>query len=208
MAKVAPKKSSLTKEREKLKLSRRVLPSLELKRQQLMGQRAKSRLEVKQERADLKSFYEGLSEQLPRLADDEIEVSGLVKITKIELGEDNVVGVKLPVLKKLETEVAEYSFLGKPQWVDVLVERLHHAAEMWLEIRVAEERARRMEVAVRRITRRVNLFEKIMIPDARRNIKRIQSFLGDADRSAVVRSKIAKAKRLKARESMNEGEFA
>jgi len=208
MPKVALNKSSLTKERDKLKLYRRVLPSLELKRQQLMGQRAKSRLQVEQARANLKSFYEGLAEQLPMLADEEIEVSGLVKISKIELGEDNVVGVKLPVLKKLETEVAEYSFLGKPQWVDVLVDRLHRAAELRLEIQVSEERARRMEVAVRKITQRVNLFEKIMIPDARRNIKRIQIFLGDADRTAVVRSKIAKAKRLRARETLGEGELA
>jgi V/A-type H+/Na+-transporting ATPase subunit D len=208
MAKVALNKSSLTKEREKLKLYRRVLPSLELKRQQLMGQRAKSRLAVKQARADLKSFYEGLSDQLPMLADEEIEVSGLVKITNIELGVENVVGVKLPVLEKLETEVAEYSFLGKPQWVDVLVDKLHHAAEFRLKIQVAEERARLMEIAVRKITQRVNLFEKIMIPEARRNIKRIQIFLGDADRSAVVRSKLAKAKRLKERASLGEGELA
>lgn len=207
MAKVALNKSSLTKEREKLKLYRRVLPSLELKRQQLMGQRAKSRLAVAQARANLKSFYEGLSEQLPMLADEEIEVSGLVKITNIELGEDNVVGVKLPTLKKLETEVAEYSFLGKPPWVDVLVDRLHRAAELRLEIQVAEERSRRMELAVRKITQRVNLFEKIMIPDAKKNIKQIQIFLGDADRTAVVRSKIAKAKRLQARETMGEGEL-
>jgi V/A-type H+-transporting ATPase subunit D len=45
----------------------------------------------------------------------------------------------------------------------------------------------------------VNLFEKILIPTAKKNIQRIQIFLGDADRSAIVRSKIAKAMRAEKR---------
>ena len=50
-------------------------------------------------------------------------------------------------------------------------------------------------MAVRRITQRVNLFEKVLIPQADTNIQRIQIYLADAERAAVVRSKIAKAKR-------------
>ena len=54
--------------------------------------------------------------------------------------------------------------------------------------------------AVRRITQRVNLFEKILIPNAQKNIQRIRIFLGDAERSAVVRSKLAKAKHRQAQQ--------
>jgi V/A-type H+-transporting ATPase subunit D len=177
MAKVALNKNSLTKERDKLKLYRRILPSLELKRQQLMAQLVTCRQDV------------------------ENKVSGLVTIEAVELGEENVVGIKLPLLTKLSTNVAKYSFLGKPHWVDALVGRLHKAAELRLRVQVAERRVTLMEHAVRRITQRVNLFEKIMIPGARQNIKRIQIFLGDAERSAVVRSKLAKQKSLLARKA-------
>jgi V/A-type H+-transporting ATPase subunit D len=201
MAKVALNKNSLTKERDKLKLYRRILPSLELKRQQLMAQLVTCRQDVEKARESLRSFYEGLSEQLPMLADREIKVSGLVTIEAVELGEENVVGIKLPLLTKLSTNVAKYSFLGKPHWVDALVGRLHKAAELRLRVQVAERRVTLMEHAVRRITQRVNLFEKIMIPGARQNIKRIQIFLGDAERSAVVRSKLAKQKSLLARKA-------
>ena len=43
-------------------------------------------------------------------------------------------------------------------------------------------------------TQRVNLFEKVKIPECRENIRRIGIYLGDMDTSAVVRSKIAKSK--------------
>jgi V/A-type H+-transporting ATPase subunit D len=49
--------------------------------------------------------------------------------------------------------------------------------------------------AVRKITQRVNLFEKVLIPTTEKNILRIRIYLGDAERAAVVRSKIVKTKR-------------
>jgi V/A-type H+-transporting ATPase subunit D len=52
-----------------------------------------------------------------------------------------------------------------------------------------------MQGAVRRVTQRVNLFDKVLIPGAKRDIARIRIFLSDLDRSAVVTSKMAKAKR-------------
>ena len=60
---------------------------------------------------------------------------------------------------------------------------------------MAGERVARLNQQVRRITQRVNLFEKVLIPRARENIKRIHIGLGEQERSAVVRSKIAKKKR-------------
>ena len=61
--------------------------------------------------------------------------------------------------------------------------------------RCSPGRSGRLNDAVRRITQRVNLFEKVLIPQAEENIQRIRIFLSDAERTAVVRSKIAKAKR-------------
>jgi V/A-type H+-transporting ATPase subunit D len=60
---------------------------------------------------------------------------------------------------------------------------------------VAARRARILQQAVRRTTQRVNLFDRILIPEARKNIKRIQIFLGDQERDAVIRSKLAKGKK-------------
>jgi V/A-type H+-transporting ATPase subunit D len=128
------------------------------------------------------------------LAFGEIKVGGLVTMKDFHLGEENVVGVRLPVLDRIECEVADYSLLAKPAWVDVLVERLQDAATQRIRVQVAEERVRLLEKAVRRTTQRVNLFDRILIPEAREAIKRIMIYMGDLERSAVANSKLAKGK--------------
>ncbi len=46
-------------------------------------------------------------------------------------------------------------------------------------------------------SQRVNLFEKVMIPTAKANIKKINIYLGDQQTAAVVRGKIAKSNLIK-----------
>jgi V/A-type H+-transporting ATPase subunit D len=118
----------------------------------------------------------------------------------MKIGEQNLVGVRLPVLERAEFEVADYSRLATPAWIDVLVKRLKDAAEERIKVEVAGERVRILEQATRHITQRVNLFDKILIPTTKKNIQRIQIFLGDVDRAAVVTSKIAKGKQAEQRE--------
>ncbi len=88
--------------------------------------------------------------------------------------------------------------------MDVFVERLKEMITKRLVVKISEERVAKLDLAVRRITQRVNLFEKVLIPTARNNIQRIRIFLGDAERSAIVRSKIAKAMHQKQRKTMVE----
>jgi V/A-type H+-transporting ATPase subunit D len=59
---------------------------------------------------------------------------------------------------------------------------------------VERRRLALLDEAVRTITQRFNLFDQVLIPRTRANIKRIQIFLADGERAAVVRAKIAKAK--------------
>ena len=47
---------------------------------------------------------------------------------------------------------------------------------------------------LRTTSQRVNLFEKVKIPEAKANIKKISVYLGDQQVSEVVRSKISKKK--------------
>jgi V/A-type H+-transporting ATPase subunit D len=67
-------------------------------------------------------------------------------------------------------------------------------ATIQVHLQVRRQRVARLHVQVRRITQRVNLFEKVLIPRAQQNIKRIQIGLGEQERTAVVRSKISKRK--------------
>jgi V/A-type H+-transporting ATPase subunit D len=202
MAKLKLSKSALAQERNQLKLYERTLPSLDLKRRQLSVELNRARQALDQARQAVEELESNIGEQLPMLANTGIELQGLVNMTDFELVQENVVGVRLPLLQRIHCTVADYSLLAKPAWVDVLVERLKDAAELRTQVLVAAERVRILEYQEKRVTQRVNLFDKILIPTAKRNIQRIQIFLGDAERAAVVRSKIAKAKQARLRNAM------
>lgn len=197
MAKTALNKASLQKERENLRLYERILPSLDMKRMQLTGQLARARQQLAREQEEARRTARIIAEQLPMLANREIELAGLVNVLSVRVEEENVVGVKLPVFKQVHVTVQDYSMLAEPHWVDLYVQQYKHMLHLKAAVKVSEVRIRKLDHAVRRITQRVNLFDKILIPEAKKNIKRVQIFLADMDRAATVRSKIAKAMRIR-----------
>jgi V/A-type H+-transporting ATPase subunit D len=197
MAKFDLSKSGLQKQREDMRLFQRVLPSLELKRMQLSAELKRARQQLAEATAEVKRLNRRVAEQLPMLANREIDVSGLVQVQAFQIEEENLVGVKLPALVAVTCRVRPYSMLAMPHWVDILVEQLKQMVEQKTRIQVAAERVRLLAQAERRITQRVNLFDKILIPTAKKNIQKIQIYLADAERAAVVRSKITKKMRKK-----------
>ena len=195
MAKLALSKSGLQKQREDMRLYERVLPSLDLKRMQISAELKRARQQLAEAEAEVEKLNERVAQQLPMLANREIDVSGLVQVESFRIEQENLVGIKLPKLVEVKCQVTEYSMLAKPHWVDMLVEQLKQMVEQKTRVEVAAERVRLLEQAERRITQRVNLFDKILIPTAKKNIQKIQIYLADAERAAVVRSKITKKMR-------------
>ncbi len=202
MAKLNLSKGGLQKQRDDLRQFQRVLPSLDLKRMQLMGELKRAQHQLLEAEAEVKRLYQRIAEQLPMLANRDIDVSGLVKVDTIEIGEENLVGVKLPVLQNVTCKVVNYSMLAKPHWVDTLLEQIKQMVEQKTRVQVAGDRVRLIEQAVRKTTQRVNLFDKILIPTAKANIKKIQIYLADAERAIVVNSKITKNIRRKQRAAL------
>ncbi len=195
MATLSLNKSSLQQQRGKLGLFERFLPSLDLKRQQLTAEYKKSMQILAEAEQGAGKASRALTGLLPILGSATMKLSGLVRIRRIDIGEEDVLGVRLPALKSVEFVTAKYSLLATPFWIDDLVTCLKEVATYRIRLHVYRERAARMHSAVRRITQRVNLFDKVLIPNAKRDIARIQIFLSDVARAAVVTSKIAKGKR-------------
>ncbi len=191
---MALNKTSLKQQRDHLAMYERFLPSLDLKRRQLLLDQQRARRESSAIEQELQATLDEQQGLLALLGASSQDLTGLVAVKSVEIGEENRLGVKLPVLQEVTFQITPYSMLAKPFWVDFLVELLQVACRLRLQQRVARERVQKLEEAVRRITQRVNLFEKVLIPEAKRNIQRIQIYLADAERAAVVRSKLAKAK--------------
>ena len=188
-------KSSLKIERDRLSTFQRFLPSLDLKRKQLMTEFKNAQKVLEAMRREIEELVASLEGLLALLGAATMELSNYVKVRTVAVDEENVVGVRLPVMRGVECSVEEYSTLAKPFWVDTLVEYLQKMSTMRIREQINQERVSLLDEAVRKITQRVNLFEKVLIPTARENIHRICIYLGDAERAGVVRSKLVKAKR-------------
>ena len=195
MARLALNKASLSQQVGQLKTFERYLPSLDLKRRQLMAERAREQAAMDGTRRANEELRASVAAQLPMLANREIDLAALVRVQAVRMVEQNIVGIRLPHLDAVEVQVRDYGYLAKPHWVDRLVDELTRMLELQVLLAVEHRRVALLDAAVRKVTQRVNLFEKVLIPRARENIRRIRIYLGDAERAAVVRSKIAKRKR-------------
>ena len=140
MAKVALSKSALSQQSQQLKSYQQFLPSLDMKRKQLMGERARALAERRALEAELEALRQRVAETLPMLANQELDLSGLVKIEHVELGRENRMGTWLPTLAGLEIAVRPYGYLSKPHWVESLVAALREAARLRIELMLAEQR--------------------------------------------------------------------
>jgi V/A-type H+-transporting ATPase subunit D len=195
MAKLALNKSALNRERKNLEAYRRFLPSLELKQRQLTALREKARREAARSAKELQRRQDEVAASLPMLASDMFDLSGMVAVEEVKVRSENAVGVELPRLDDVRFRVQSYSLLGEPHWVDAAIEGLREVLELRIRNQMAERRLELLEDAVRKITQRVNLFTEVLIPRAEDNIRKISIYLGDLERAAVIRAKIAKKKR-------------
>ena len=197
MPRLSFSKAALHKEGAQLKRFKQYLPSLDLKRQQLVVERAKALTQLSDTQNQIERCYALVKERLPMLSSEHIDMNSLVTVKVVDMSEENLVGVKLPYLKQIEIQSKPYSLLSKPHWVDLLVILLKEMLEFKVRLKVDQKRVEILQQAVKKVTQRVNLFDKVLIPRAQQNIRKIRIFLSDTERAAVVRAKITKRKRLK-----------
>ncbi len=198
MAKIKLTKNELKKQKDALKMYRRYLPTLLLKKQQLqMEIRA-----VEAKRAHLAARRETLEREFAawtavfgeaaRALDG--EGRPFLKITRVRTGEGNIAGVEIPVFEGVDFALDEYDLFVVPLWVDAAMKNLEQALLADIEIGILDIQVERLGAELRTTTQRVNLFEKVKIPETNANIKRIRIYLGDQQTAQVVRGKIAKRK--------------
>jgi V/A-type H+-transporting ATPase subunit D len=193
MAKIRLTKNELKKQKEALKRYNQYLPTLILKKQQLQTEilRLHQRMEdLKKERAYTKA-------ELYKWVDvfaEKIGIEDLLVLEKIVTTTGNIAGTDIPVFEKVEFREKEYDLETMPLWLDSGVEAIKKVITENARMEVLKRQDALVREELRITTQRVNLFEKVMIPQARENIKKIQICLGDMQTAAVVTGKIAKEK--------------
>ena len=194
MAKIKLTKNELKVQKDNLKMYRRYLPTLTLKKQQLQSEirtiEAKAKA-VRKEREDLEF---GFREWIAVFSEMDAFPKGIIIVSNIRKGLGNIAGVDIPTFEGADFMRGDYDLYETPLWVDIAANHMEKAISLDLEAEVLDEQVRLLEIELLATSQRVNLFEKVKIPETEENIKKISIYMADQQVSAVVRSKISKRK--------------
>lgn len=198
MAKIKLTKNELKKQKDALKMYKRYLPTLQLKKQQLQteirGIEARARELAAERDRHLAEFQAWVAVFGEEDAVRRPDGGWILSAGAIRTSTGNIAGVDIPLFKGADFVIDDYDLFAKPLWIDRALERLRVMLTLDLEIKVLEEQVARLEKELRTTTQRVNLFEKVKIPETATNIKKIGIYLGDQQTAQVVRGKTAKRK--------------
>ncbi len=195
MAKIKLTKTELKAQRDALKRFSRYLPTLQLKKQQLQLELRHVMEHLQGMRRDEGKLRDQIGQWIELLDDEGTAAIGkALTVKEWQTGYRNIAGVEGPTFVGIEFAVDDIDLFATPVWYDDVGDTVRMLVELVLRQRLLEQQMAALEAELRTTTQRVNLFEKVKIPEAEDNIRRIQIYLGDEQTSAVGRAKIAKQK--------------
>ena len=194
MAKIKLTKNELKVQKDALKMYRRYLPTLTLKKQQLQAEIRtieEKAIAVREEKRNLEKDFDSW---IAVFSEMDAFPAGIITVSNIRKGYGNIAGVEIPVFEGADFSRGDYDLYETPLWVDIAANHMEKAMALDLEAEVLDEQVRLLEAELLTTSQRVNLFEKVKIPETQENIKKISIYMSDQQVSAVVRSKISKRK--------------
>ena len=193
MAKVKFTKNALKAQRDTLKRFQRYLPTLQLKKQQLQLEMRSLQAKVMDKRGEEDALRKEMTPWI-RLYADPVDWAKYLSVKEVRQGEGNIAGVDIPIFNGVDFNVTIPDLFETPVWIDDGIRGLEQLISLRLERRVLERQYELLSEELRTTSQRVNLFEKVKIPEAKENIRVINIFLSDQQISGVARSKLAKGK--------------
>lgn len=192
-------KNELKAQKDQLKQYQRYLPTLQLKKQQLQLVIRQITAELEAKKLERTQMIGNLDDWVAVFAENklfskDLDIANIVVPDVVVHSTENIAGVKIPVFTDLTFKEVEYNVENYPLWVDTAVIKLREIARLDALVKVLNEQVSLLDKELRTTSQRVNLFEKVKIPEAKDNIRKIGIYLGDQQTSAVVRGKIAKNK--------------
>ncbi len=194
MARIKFTKSELKKQRDSLKQFLHYLPTLQLKKQQLQIHILAIRKKHEQKQLELKTSEDDLKTWVGLLADPKVDIFPWITPKEISTTTQNIAGSDIPVLQSVLFKEIDYDLYQMPLWVDEAIKRIRTYASLMVEVAILEKQKTILTRELMITTQRVNLFEKVKIPQCIESIRQIRIYLGDQLANAVGVSKVAKKK--------------
>ncbi len=191
-------KTFLQKLNKQLSIRKRTLPTLKNKESALRMEVKNARDKADKLKIDLESMV--LQQQ------EEIKIWGeynpsLLAVNKVALGEKKIAGVKVPVMEEVSFVSTAFNLFSSPKWFSEGISVLRKLIQLEAEVRVLKQKIEILEYARKKTTQKVNLYEKVQIPEYEDTIRKIKRFLEDEENLMKAAQKIVKKRREKEMEA-------
>jgi len=182
-------KTALQQLRKDLRVRENALPVLQAKESAL-------RIEVNKAKEDLKfsaAEYENKNSQIQKIVrlwsefpDDTVSVKNIILDFK------KIAGVKIPVFKEVQFSYKQFSLINSPAWILEGILILKEFTELFIKYEIIKQKIALLEHARKKTTQKVNLYQKVQIPEYNTAILKIKRFLEDEENCAKSSQKILK----------------
>lgn len=171
------------------------MPTLKLKQQQVQSCIVQTLQLFRKKQTEVNATertiaeYEGLFNDIAG-----VNVTNLAKPVSVDTSTYSIAGVYVPKFEKITFPEADFSLFSTASWADRALADLKQLNHQTAELEILQKCLDLLQAELKKVMQRVNLFEKVMIPNTIENIRRIRIALGDQMTAGVARAKIAKAK--------------
>ncbi|MDA3900107.1 MAG: V-type ATP synthase subunit D [Spirochaetes bacterium] len=195
MAEIKLNKTELKIQKTLMDQLEKYLPTLQLKKQQLQVEVNNVRLFMENLEEQMEKMKKSLSTWSLLLSQKEpVDIKKYLKVQDVLSSLENIAGVEVPFFDRVVFEEKDSSSFATPIWFDRAVADLKELIDLREKMKITSLRQSLLEEELRQTNIKVNLFEKRLIPQCKKNIKRIKIFLGDQEIASICNAKIAKDK--------------
>ncbi|MFY7842859.1 MAG: V-type ATP synthase subunit D [Rhabdochlamydiaceae bacterium] len=188
-------KTELRDQQDRLNQLNKYLPTLQLKKSLLLSELESLQLKLE----ELFVKIEECKKLIEKDSSFFMHPTSKVLINRIHVkqvitAKENIAGLELPVFQEVVFAEDFYSLIFAPIWQEYVLQKVKELIVFQQHLQIEEEKKKKLQKELRDVSIRVNLFEKIMIPRAVDNIKKIKIFLGDQQLSSIAQAKMSKKK--------------
>lgn len=187
-------KTELKTQSDALKRFKRFLPMLQLKKQQLQAEISAIVTRVEEVSARESAARASMSTWVKLFSETGVSLESLVTLDRVVTDASNIAGLAIPLFRRIDTTVADIDLFATPAWLDAASAMLQAILSLKAERAVLDRQHELVTAELKTTAQRVNLFEKVKIPDCHENIRIIKIAIGEAQTAAVTRGKIAKGR--------------
>lgn len=188
--KVQYNKTAIQQYRKQLEIREKALPTLKNKETAL-------RMEVTRIAGDLAGLKQTLHEMRLQMASMDqfwVEFPDIVRIEKTDIRIRNIAGVKIPVLHDISFSATGFSLIHQRPWIPAGIEMVESVVRLKVEIEVVQREFDALNIARKKTTQKVNLYEKVQIPEYQDAIRKVKRYLEDKENLEKAAQKIVKVR--------------